>query len=211
MLTKRAQPRFFFLWNSFFLMMFCLSVTPTKATAPDLVLWGPPLPKQTSVSAASVPHTDNHSLAPMKPMKAAQKTAVRSSRAVERISARDGRISVSNRDRELLARLVYAEGRGEPYEGQVAVAAVVLNRVESSQFPNTIPGVIFAENAFSPVHSGRLSSATNETARRAVLDAIHGADPSQGALYFFNPETATSRWIWSRKQTVRIANHVFAR
>ncbi|GED53622.1 hypothetical protein BBO01nite_28630 [Brevibacillus borstelensis] len=112
---------------------------------------------------------------------------------------------------ELLARLVYAEGRGEPYEGQVAIAAVVLNRVESPQFPNTVREVIFARNAFSPVQNGRLSQKTNETARKAVSDAVNGRDPSGGALYFFNPKTATSDWIWSRTPTLRIKNHVFAR
>lgn len=112
---------------------------------------------------------------------------------------------------ELLARLVYAESRGEPYEGQVAIAAVVLNRVASSEFPNSVREVIFAPNAFSPVNGDQLSHKTNESARKAVQEAVNGKDPTNGSLYFFNPDTATSKWIWSRPQTVVIGNHRFAR
>ncbi|AUM65603.1 spore cortex-lytic protein [Brevibacillus laterosporus] len=111
---------------------------------------------------------------------------------------------------DMLERLVYAESRGEPYDGKVAVAAVVLNRVKSEQFPDTIKGVIFARNAFSVIQNGRLSSAKNKETQLAVRDALFGDDPSRGALYFYNPDISTSRWIFSRTTTVVIDNHVFA-
>ncbi|MBG9789550.1 cell wall hydrolase [Brevibacillus laterosporus] len=111
---------------------------------------------------------------------------------------------------DMLERLVYAESRGEPYEGKVAVAAVVLNRVKSEQFPDTIKGVIFARNAFSVIQNGRLSTAKNKETKLAVRDALFGDDPSRGALYFYNPDISTSRWIFSRTTTVVIDNHVFA-
>ncbi|TPG82552.1 spore cortex-lytic protein [Brevibacillus laterosporus] len=111
---------------------------------------------------------------------------------------------------DMLERLVYAESRGESYEGKVAVAAVVLNRVKSEQFPSTIKGVIFARNAFSVIQNGRLSSAKNKETQLAVRDALFGEDPSHGALYFYNPDISTSRWIFSRTTTVVIDNHVFA-
>ncbi|UFJ43247.1 cell wall hydrolase [Brevibacillus humidisoli] len=119
-------------------------------------------------------------------------------------------VSLSGKELNLLARLVYAEGRGEPYQGQVAIAAVVLNRIHAERFPDTMRGVVFAPGAFSSVRDGRLPKQTNQTARRAVLDALRGSDPSQGSFYFFNPETATSTWIWSRPQAVHIGNHIFA-
>ncbi len=120
------------------------------------------------------------------------------------------RNSYSQEDVEWLARAVYSEARGEPYEGQVAVAAVVLNRVKSKDFPNTIKDVIFQKNAFTAVQDKQIWLTPNDTAYRAALDAIRGNDPSQGSLYYFNPSTATSKWIWTRKQNFKIGNHIFA-
>ncbi len=117
----------------------------------------------------------------------------------------------SNSDLNLLARLVYAEARGEPYTGQVAVASVVLNRVKSSSFPNSVSGVIYQSGAFSVVNDGQINLTPNETAKKAAQDAINGWDPSYGAIYYFNPNTATSAWIWSRPVTVVIGNHRFCK
>lgn len=114
-------------------------------------------------------------------------------------------------DLNLLARLVYGEARGEPYSGQVAVAAVVLNRVKSSSFPNTIAGVIYQSGAFDVVSDGQINMTPNATAKKAAQDAINGWDPSYGAIYYFNPNTATNKWIWSRPMTVTIGNHRFCK
>lgn len=114
-------------------------------------------------------------------------------------------------DLNLLARLVYGEARGEPYSGQVAVAAVVLNRVKSSSFPNTIAGVIYQSGAFDVVNDGQINMTPNATAKKAAQDAINGWDPSYGAIYYFNPNTATNKWIWSRPMTVTIGNHRFCK
>ena len=117
--------------------------------------------------------------------------------------------SASNSDLNLLARLVYGEARGEEYIGQVAVAAVVLNRVKSSKFPNTVAGVIYQKGAFDVVSDGQINLSPNQTAKNAARDALNGWDPSNGALYYFNPNTATSSWIWSRKITLKIGSHYF--
>lgn len=117
----------------------------------------------------------------------------------------------SSTDLNLLARLVYGEARGEPYTGQVAVAAVVLNRVKNSSFPNTIAGVIYQSGAFDVVRDGQINMTPNSTAIKAAQDAINGWDPSYGAIYYFNPNTATSKWIWSRPMTVTIGNHRFCK
>ena len=111
----------------------------------------------------------------------------------------------------LLARLVYGEARGEPYSGQVAVAAVVLNRVNSSSFPNTIAGVIYQKGAFDAVSDGQINMTPDSTAKKAAQDAINGWDPSYGAIYYFNPATATNKWIWSRPVTVTIGKHRFCK
>ncbi|CAJ1001774.1 N-acetylmuramoyl-L-alanine amidase [Brevibacillus aydinogluensis] len=121
------------------------------------------------------------------------------------------KVSVNREEMILLARLVHAEARGEPYVGQVAVAAVVMNRLQSPQFPHTIKGIIFEPYAFTAVDDGQFWLAPNQTAYRAAYDAVRGWDPSGGALYYFNPATATSRWIWSRPQIKRIGQHIFAR
>lgn len=111
---------------------------------------------------------------------------------------------------DLLARCVYAEARGEPYSGQVAVAAVVLNRVASSTFPDTVSGVIYQPLAFTCVSDGQINLSADDSAYNAARDAINGADPSYGCLYYYNPATATSKWIWSLKVAITIGSHSFA-
>ena len=111
----------------------------------------------------------------------------------------------------LLSRLIYGEARGEPYTGQVAVGAVVLNRVKSSSFPNTIAGVIYQNGAFDVVSDGQINLVQNSTAKKAAQDALNGWDPSYGAIYYFNPNTATNKWIWSRPVTVTIGKHRFCK
>ena len=115
----------------------------------------------------------------------------------------------SQNDIQLMANAVYGESRGEPYIGQVAVASVILNRVKSPIFPNTIAGVIFEPRAFTAVADGQIWLTPNEQAKKAVIDAINGFDPSEQALYYFNPDTATSGWIWGRPQIKRIGKHIF--
>lgn len=110
---------------------------------------------------------------------------------------------------DLLARLISAEARGEPYEGQVAVGAVVLNRVKHPSFPNSVSGVIFQHEAFSCVADGQFNEPVSESAYRAARDALNGWDPSGGAIYYFNPAKATSSWIWSRPAIVTIGDHIF--
>ena len=112
-------------------------------------------------------------------------------------------------DVDLLARLISAEARGEPYEGQVAVGAVVLNRVKHASFPNSISGVIYQSGAFSCLYDGQFDQPVAESAYRAARDALNGWDPSYGAIYYFNPVTATSKWIWSRPLIVEIGKHRF--
>jgi len=117
----------------------------------------------------------------------------------------------SNTDVMLLARLIYGESRGESYTGQVAVGAVVMNRVASSSFPNTISGVIYQPYAFTAVADGQINMSPDATAIKAAKQAMNGYDPTYGALYYYNPSIATSTWIFSRKTTITIGNHVFAR
>lgn len=117
--------------------------------------------------------------------------------------------SSSSNDEYLLARLISAEARGEPYTGQVAVGAVVLNRVDHPSFPNSISGVIYQSGAFSCLYDGQFDQPIAESAYRAARDALNGWDPSYGAVYYFNPATATSKWIWSRPAIVTIGKHIF--
>ncbi|WP_413469262.1 spore cortex-lytic enzyme [Rossellomorea aquimaris] len=117
----------------------------------------------------------------------------------------------SQNDIQLMANAVYGESRGESYTGQVAVAAVILNRVRSASFPNTVAGVIYEPGAFTAVADGQINLTPNETAKKAVLDAVNGWDPSDGAIYYFNPDTATSSWIWSRPQIKQIGKHIFCK
>ena len=119
--------------------------------------------------------------------------------------------SYSNSDINLLARLIYGEARGESYVGQVAVGAVVMNRIKSASFPNTMSGVIYQSYAFTAVADGQINLTPNETAKKAAQDAMNGWDPTYGAIYYYNPKTATSQWIFSRTTTVTIGNHVFAK
>lgn len=111
----------------------------------------------------------------------------------------------------LLARLIHGEARGEPYTGQVAVGAVVMNRVKSSSFPNSISGVIYQSGAFDAVSDGQINLTPDATAKKAAQDAINGWDPTYGAIYYFNPSTATNKWIWSRPMTVTIGRHRFCK
>lgn len=121
----------------------------------------------------------------------------------------DGSSGSGEGDVDLLARLISAEARGEPYEGQVAVGAVVLNRVEHASFPNSISGVIYQSGAFSCLDDGQFDEPVAESAYRAAQDALNGWDPSSGAIYYFNPSTATSSWIWSRPVILTIGKHMF--
>ncbi len=116
---------------------------------------------------------------------------------------------ISNSDLYLLSCCIYGEARGESYTGKVAVAAVILNRVKSSSFPNSISGVIYQSGAFTCVSDGQINLGTNDECTRAAQDALNGWDPSGGALYYFNPATATSKWIWSRPQLITIGKHIF--
>lgn len=116
----------------------------------------------------------------------------------------------TNSDLYLLAKCVYAEARGEPYAGQVAVAAVILNRVASPDFPNSISGVIYQPWAFTAVNDGQITLEPDQTAYNAAQDALNGWDPTYGCLYYYNPTTATSQWIYSRQTVVQIGEHIFA-
>ena len=118
--------------------------------------------------------------------------------------------SNTNSDLYLLAKCIHAEARGESYVGQVAVGAVILNRVRSSSFPNTISGVIYQPYAFTAVLDGQINLEPNARAYQAAQDALNGWDPTYGSLYYYNPRTATSSWIFSRQVTVVIGNHTFA-
>jgi len=125
------------------------------------------------------------------------------------ISSSSTTSSTSN-DVELLARIIAAEARGEPYIGQVAVGAVILNRVEHASFPNTLAGVIYQSGAFTAVDDGQFASvAVTETSRKAANAALSGWDPTGGAIYYYNPAVATSKWIWSRPVSCTIGEHVF--
>ncbi|MDM5316084.1 spore cortex-lytic enzyme [Fictibacillus sp. b24] len=115
----------------------------------------------------------------------------------------------SQNDVNLMANAVYGEARGEPYIGQVAVAAVIINRVESATFPNTVSGVIFEPGAFTAVADGQIYLTPNAQAKKAVMDALNGWDPTGEAEYYFNPDTATSGWIWGRPQIKKIGKHIF--
>ena len=119
--------------------------------------------------------------------------------------------TIVSADQKLLAKLVYAEARGESYKGQVAVAAVVLNRVSSSSFPNTISGVIYQTGAFSCVSNGSINTTPNDTAVRAALDTMNGWDPTNGCLYYYNPGKTSDSWIRTRTVVTVIGNHYFAR
>lgn len=119
--------------------------------------------------------------------------------------------TTNSTDLNLLARIVYAEARGEVYAGQVAIAAVVLNRVKNSSFPNTVSGVIYQSGAFTAVSDGQINLTPDDTAKKAAQDALNGWDPTYGSIYYFNPDTATSAWIWSRPYVITIGKHRFCK
>ncbi len=126
-------------------------------------------------------------------------------------TAASGGGGTSSSDLNLLARAVYGEGRGEPYEGQVAIAAVILNRVADSRFPKTIAGVIYQSGAFDVVADGQINLSPNTTAYQAARDALNGWDPTYGCVYYYNPSTATNKWIKTLPISVRIGKHVFSK
>lgn len=126
-----------------------------------------------------------------------------------KLSSSSSSSGLSSSDLNLLARVVYGEARGEPYTGQVAVAAVVLNRVKSASFPNTIAGVIYQSGAFDCVADGQINLTPNATAKNAAQDALNGWDPTYGCLYYYNPKTATNKWMLSRPVKLSIGNHAF--
>lgn len=117
----------------------------------------------------------------------------------------------NNTDLNLLSKLVNAEARGEPYKGMVAVAATVLNRVSDSRFPNSIAGVIYQSGAYTCVSDGQMNLPGTTQSKKAAQDAINGWDPTSGCVYYFNPDTATSGWIWSRPQVLTIGKHIFCK
>lgn len=119
--------------------------------------------------------------------------------------------NTNSNDVNLLARVIYGEARGEPYMGQVAVGAVIMNRVKHNSFPNTLASVIYQSGAFDAVADGQVNLSPDSTAKKAAQDAINGWDPSYGAIYYFNPSTATNKWIWSRPLTVVIGKHRFCK
>lgn len=121
--------------------------------------------------------------------------------------------STNTSDIQLMARAINGEARGEPYEGQVAVGAVILNRVKDSRFPNSISGVIYQPGAFTAVSDGQINAAISEgsTVYKAAQDAINGWDPTSGCVYYFNPNTATNKWIWSRPLVKTIGKHRFCK
>lgn len=126
-------------------------------------------------------------------------------------SSSSGGTSSNNSDLNLLSHLVYGEARGEPYVGMVAVAASVMNRVSDSRFPNSISGVIYQSGAYTCVSDGQINLGYDDNAKKAAQDAINGWDPTSGCVYYFNPDTATSAWIWSRPQVLTIGKHIFCK
>lgn len=118
---------------------------------------------------------------------------------------------ITENDIRLMANAVYGESRGEPFIGQVAVASVILNRLTNPVFPKTIPGIIFQPGAFTAASDGQIWLTPNEESRKAVIDALNGWDPTGNAMYYFNPATATSPWIWGRPQIKKIGKHIFCR
>ncbi|MFE5322401.1 cell wall hydrolase [Paenibacillus sp. NPDC056579] len=119
--------------------------------------------------------------------------------------------SLNKEELDILAKVIYSEARGESYTGQVAVGAVVMNRLQSGQYGDNIKDVVFQKGAFTAVADGQYWLTPDSTAYMAAQDAVRGWDPTYDSMYYFNPQTATSKWIWSRPQTVQIGNHIFAK
>lgn len=132
-------------------------------------------------------------------------------KTLDKMGITESSSSSSENDAKLLARIINAEARGESYVGQVSVGAVVLNRVAHSSFPNTIAGVIFQEGAFSAINDGQWDADMYQTPYKAAMDALNGWDPTGGAIYYYNPEKTTNKWIYSRPVLVTIGKHVFAK
>ena len=126
------------------------------------------------------------------------------------VPSQTGANGFSESDVYLLARTIYAEGRGEPYTGQVAIGAVIMNRIRSPKFPNSVSGVVYQKHAFTAVSDGQINLTPNDTAMKAARDAMNGWDPTGGALYYYNPAVATSSWIFDRQTVTVIGRHVFA-
>ena len=126
-------------------------------------------------------------------------------------TASTGTISVSASDKDLMARLVRAEAESEPYAGKVAVATVILNRVENPTFPNTVREVIYQSGQFTPVSNGQINKSADAESKRAVEEAIAYQPNSKGALFFYNPETATNQWNSTREVVIVIGHHVFSK
>lgn len=176
--------------------------TPTNKPAPKTE------PEATQKAAPKATPQNNNVQKKAAPPK---KTAAPKKTAPKKPTAANTPNGFSQNDIQLMANAVHGESRGEPYIGQVAVAAVILNRVNSSTFPNTVSGVIFEPGAFTAVADGQIWLTPNETSKKAVIDAINGWDPTGEALYYFNPDTATSGWIWGRPQIKRIGKHIFCK
>lgn len=121
------------------------------------------------------------------------------------------KVSMSKYEVDMMSKVIHGEARGESYQGQVAIGAVLMNRFQSSQFPNTMKGVIYQKNAFTVVTDGQFNLKPSQTAYKAALDAVRGVDPSKNALYYFNPKLTSSKWMLSRPRTVKIGNHIFAK
>jgi N-acetylmuramoyl-L-alanine amidase len=121
------------------------------------------------------------------------------------------KLGLKNTDVQLLAHCIYAEGRGEPYLGQVAIGACIMNRIKSSKFPHTIAGVIYQPKAFSAVDDGQINMEPDDQAVRAAREAMNGSDPTGGALYYFNPAKTSNKFVWSRPQIKTIGKHIFTR
>lgn len=120
------------------------------------------------------------------------------------------KVSVNRKELDILAHMIHGEARGESYIGQVAIGAVIMNRVQSRDFPDTVAEVAFEPRAFTAVDDGQYWLTPNSTAYKAAIDAVRGFDPTDGSLFYFNPDTATSAWIWSRPQKMKIGKHIFA-
>ncbi|MFI3206480.1 MAG: spore cortex-lytic enzyme [Clostridia bacterium] len=137
-------------------------------------------------------------------------TQTLSALSIESVQTSGGYGSFTESEFQLLARIISAEARGEPYQGQVAVGAVIMNRINHPSFPNTLSGVIYQPGAFSCLYDGGIDAAVSESAYRAAREAINGSDPSGGAIYYYNPVKSTNQWIFSREVITVIGEHRFA-
>lgn len=149
----------------------------------------------TSQSNQSTAHSTIH---------ASNQTAQNASHSFSKTSS-----GLSSHDLSLMAHVVYGEARGEPFQGQVAIAAVILNRLHSSKFPNSISAIVHGPGAFDAVSNGQANLAPNAEAKRAVMDAVHGMDPSHGATFYFNPAKTSNAFVWSRPEITKIGHHIF--